>query len=89
VTKVPLGRGRSPLGRKAGRWIFSGSARPALLWGVAFANIVRGLLNAAHVYPGHLLTLRNPYGLLSGLVTRPVEAIPTAAPPPRFAAGQP
>jgi hypothetical protein len=55
---------------------------------VAFANIVRSLLTAAHVYLGHL-TLRNPYGPLSRLVTRPVEAIPTAAPPPWFAAEQP
>src|SRR6266568_2741932 len=39
------------------RAIFAGSALPALLWGVAFANIVRGVpLNAAHVYTGNLLT---------------------------------
>jgi cytochrome bd ubiquinol oxidase subunit II len=50
--------------------LFLGSALPALLWGVAFANIVRGVpLNAAHVYTGNLLTLLNPYGLLGGLVT--------------------
>src|SRR6266496_3482799 len=36
------------------RAIFAGSALPALLWGVAFANIVRGVpLNAAHVYTGN------------------------------------
>jgi len=47
-----------------------GSALPALLWGVAFASIVRGVpLNAAHVYTGNLLTLLNPYGLLGGLAT--------------------
>jgi len=41
-----------------------------VLWGVAFANIVRGVpLNAAHVYTGNLLTLLNWYGLLGGLVT--------------------
>lgn len=52
------------------RAIFFGSVLPALLWGVAFANIVRGVpLNAAHVYTGNLLTLLNPYGLLGGLVT--------------------
>ena len=40
------------------RAIFAGSALPALLWGVAFANIVRGVpVNAAHVYTGNLLTL--------------------------------
>ena len=50
--------------------LFLGSALPALLWGVAFANIVRGVpLNAAHVYTGNLLTLLNWYGLLGGLVT--------------------
>ena len=52
------------------RAIFFGSALPALLWGVAFANIVRGVpLNAQHVYTGNLLTLLNWYGLLGGLVT--------------------
>ncbi len=59
--------------RWRGNWdraIFAGSALPALLWGVAFANIVRGVpLNAAHVYTGNLLTLLNWYGLLGGLVT--------------------
>jgi cytochrome bd ubiquinol oxidase subunit II len=50
------------------RAIFWGSALPALLWGVAFANIVRGVpLNAAGTYTGDLLTLLNPYGLLGGL----------------------
>jgi len=50
--------------------IFLGSAIPALLWGVAFANIVRGVpLNSAHVYTGNLLTLLNWYGLLGGLTT--------------------
>jgi cytochrome d ubiquinol oxidase subunit II len=50
--------------------LFVGSVLPALLWGVAFANIVRGVpLNAAHVYTGNLLTLLNWYGLLGGLVT--------------------
>jgi cytochrome bd ubiquinol oxidase subunit II len=50
--------------------IFAGSALPALLWGVAFANIVHGVpLNHAGVYTGNLLTLLNPYGLLGGLAT--------------------
>jgi cytochrome bd ubiquinol oxidase subunit II len=52
------------------RALFFGSVLPALLWGVAFANIVRGVpLNAAQVYTGNLLTLLNWYGLLGGLVT--------------------
>ena len=47
-----------------------GSFIPALLWGVAFANIVAGVpLNSDHVFTGSLVTLLNPYGLLGGLVT--------------------
>ncbi len=43
---------------------------PALLWGVAFANIVRGVpLNAAHDYTGNFFTLLNPYALLGGVTT--------------------
>jgi cytochrome d ubiquinol oxidase subunit II len=50
--------------------IVIGSALPALLWGVAFANIVQGVpLNKDHIYTGTLFTLLNPYGLLGGLVT--------------------
>jgi cytochrome bd ubiquinol oxidase subunit II len=50
--------------------IVIGSALPALLWGVAFANIVEGVpLNKDHVFTGNLFTLLNPYGLLGGLVT--------------------
>jgi cytochrome d ubiquinol oxidase subunit II len=50
--------------------IFFGSALPALLWGVAFANIVAGVpIDADQEYTGSLLTLLNPYGLLGGLVT--------------------
>ena len=61
----------SPRWRTSWDWaIFAGSALPALLWGVAFANIVRGVpLNAQHVYTGNLLTLLNWYALLGGLVT--------------------
>ena len=52
------------------RAIFWGSAVPAFLWGVAFANIVAGVpLDADHEYTGSLFTLLNPYGLLGGLVT--------------------
>ncbi|MFI7585486.1 cytochrome d ubiquinol oxidase subunit II [Spongisporangium articulatum] len=55
------------------RWdlaIIVGSFLPALLWGVAFANIVRGVpLDADHQFTGTLLTLLNPYALLGGLTT--------------------
>lgn len=46
--------------------IFLGSALPALLLGVAFGNIFRGLPMDASGYHGSLLSLLNPYGLLTG-----------------------
>ncbi|WP_350346835.1 cytochrome d ubiquinol oxidase subunit II [Agromyces sp. G08B096] len=50
--------------------IVIGSAVPALLWGVAFANIVQGVpLDADHNYTGTLVDLLNPYALLGGLTT--------------------
>jgi len=49
--------------------LFVGSAVPALLFGVAFANIFQGLpLDQEHLFQGNLLTLLNPYGLLGGLL---------------------
>ena len=52
------------------RAIVVGSWVPAVLWGVAFANIVRGVpIDADHEFTGSLLTLLNPFGLLGGLVT--------------------
>jgi cytochrome d ubiquinol oxidase subunit II len=52
------------------RALFAGSVLPALLWGVAFANIVRGVpLDADHEFTGSLFTLLNPYALLGGLAT--------------------
>jgi cytochrome d ubiquinol oxidase subunit II len=56
------------------RWdaaIVIGSAVPALLWGVAFANIVRGVplteLNGNIEYDGGFFNLLNPFALLGGL----------------------
>lgn len=50
--------------------IIIGSAVPALLWGVAFANIIQGVpLDANHIFQGTILTLLNPYGLLGGVTT--------------------
>jgi cytochrome bd ubiquinol oxidase subunit II len=47
-----------------------GSWLPAVLWGVAFANIVAGVpIDADKEFTGNLFTLLNPYGLLGGLVT--------------------
>jgi len=52
------------------RMIVIGSAAPAFLWGVAFANIVQGVpLDENHIFQGTLLTLLNPYGLLGGATT--------------------
>jgi cytochrome d ubiquinol oxidase subunit II len=46
------------------------SAVPALLWGVAFANIVGGSpLDADGVYVGTFFDLLHPYALLGGAVT--------------------
>ena len=45
-----------------------GSFLPALLLGVAFANIFEGLpIDSAGIFHGNLLTLLNPYGLAGGL----------------------
>ena len=65
------GKGETTKWKRTFDWmIVVGSALPALLWGVAFANIVNGVpLNAQHIYTGNLFTLLNPYGLLGGLTT--------------------
>ena len=52
------------------RMIIVGSAVPAFLWGVAFANIVQGVpLDAGHNYTGTLVDLLSPYALVGGLTT--------------------
>jgi len=49
--------------------IFVGSLAPALLLGVAFANIFSGIpFDANGVFQGNLFTLLTPYGVLGGLV---------------------
>jgi cytochrome d ubiquinol oxidase subunit II len=49
-------------------FVFLGSFLPALLLGVAFANIFRGIpIDEAGIYQGTLFTLLNPYGILGGL----------------------
>lgn len=46
-----------------------GSFLPAFLFGVAFANIFKGIpINGEGILEGNLLTLLNPYGLLGGLL---------------------
>ncbi|MFF8873810.1 cytochrome d ubiquinol oxidase subunit II [Streptomyces massasporeus] len=50
--------------------IFWASLLPAFLWGVAFANLVRGVkIDQDFNYAGGVLDLLNPYALLGGLVT--------------------
>ena len=58
--------------RWRGLWDFCliiGSFLPALLFGVLFANLFKGIpIAASGIYKGTLLTLLNPYGLLGGLL---------------------
>ena len=50
--------------------IFLGSLVPALLWGVAFGNIVLGIpINSRAQFTGNFFTFLNPYALLGGLTT--------------------
>lgn len=50
--------------------IVFGSVVPAVLWGVALANIVAGVpIDADKEFVGSVLDLLNPYALLGGLVT--------------------
>ena len=50
--------------------IFTGSLLPALLIGVAFANLAEGVpIDQKMMFTGSLLTLLNPYGLLGGLTS--------------------
>ncbi|MCT9935225.1 cytochrome d ubiquinol oxidase subunit II [Planotetraspora sp. A-T 1434] len=63
-------RGKSDSSKGWDRAFFWGSLGPAFLWGVAFANIVRGVpLDKGHEYTGTLFTLLNPYALLGGVAT--------------------
>ena len=49
--------------------IFLGSFLPALLFGVAFANIFQGIpFDEKGIYHGNLFTLLNPYGLVGGVL---------------------
>lgn len=50
--------------------IFFGSLIPALLWGVAFANIVKGVpIDASMQYTGGFWNLLNPFALIAGVVS--------------------
>jgi len=72
-------RGKVDSDQWRARWdlaIAFGSWVPAVLWGVAFANIVAGVpINRAGDFTGTLLTLLNPFGLLGGVVTASLFAL--------------
>ncbi len=55
--------------RAAWDWvIFFGSFLPALLWGVAMSNLIRGVpIDAEMNYVGGFFTLLNPFALVGGL----------------------
>lgn len=68
------GKSDSPAWRSVWEWaMILGSALPALLWGVAWANIVGGVplkqAGGKIEYAGTLLDLLTPYALLGGVVT--------------------
>jgi cytochrome d ubiquinol oxidase subunit II len=47
---------------------FSGSLLASLIWGVAFADLLKGIpLNAQHAFTGNFFSLLQPYALLGGL----------------------
>lgn len=60
-----------PRWRRLWDWmLFIGSLVPAFLWGVAFANLVRGVpIDASMEYTGGFWNLLNPYALAGGLAT--------------------
>lgn len=60
---------KNPRWRGLWDWcIFIGSFVPALLWGVAMSNIVRGVpIDAQMQYVGGFFNLLNPYALLGGV----------------------
>jgi cytochrome d ubiquinol oxidase subunit II len=66
-------RSKNPTSQWRTMWdgaIFIGSFLPALLFGVAFGNLVRGLqIDAAHEYVGGFWALLNPYSLLMGVAS--------------------
>jgi cytochrome d ubiquinol oxidase subunit II len=60
-----------PAWRHTWDWaIFVGSAVPALLWGVALGNLLRGVpIDQRHQFTGGFIDLLSPYALVAGLTT--------------------
>lgn len=71
------GKHDTPRWRATWEWaLVLGSAVPALLWGVAWANIVRGLpLNAQYDMTGSFFDLLSPYTLLGGVASLALFAL--------------
>lgn len=65
------GKGRHPEWQSWwDRAIFLGSAVPALLWGVTFANVLHGTpIDANHEWTGSFFDLLKPYALLGGVTS--------------------
>jgi len=65
------GKINDPRWSKVFEWgVIIGSWLPSFLWGVAFANLVRGvLLDGNHQYIGGFWALLNPFALLGGIAT--------------------
>ncbi|MGE5127923.1 MAG: cytochrome d ubiquinol oxidase subunit II [Betaproteobacteria bacterium] len=61
----------SPRWRATWDWlIFAGSLLPALLWGTALANLLKGVpIDRSKTYVGGFFDLVSPYTLLAGLAT--------------------
>lgn len=56
--------------KRCDQGIILGSWLPSILWGVAFANLVRGVeLDADHEFVGGFFSLLSPFALLGGAVT--------------------
>jgi cytochrome d ubiquinol oxidase subunit II len=64
-------KNKAPKWRGCWDWAFSiGSFLPALLWGVAVANLIRGVVNPGTVgHWGFFFSLLHPFCLLGGVVT--------------------
>lgn len=60
-----------PVWRNRWDWvIFAGSFIPALLWGVAISNIIRGVpIDDKMNFTGNFFTLLNPYSLIGGIAS--------------------
>jgi cytochrome d ubiquinol oxidase subunit II len=66
-----------PTWRSLWDWmIFVGSFVPALLWGVAISNVIKGVpIDADMIYVGGFWNLLNPYALVGGLTALAVFAL--------------